>query len=88
MLVVTSQNFIRDPVNFGEDCSVSLRDVRRYKKLVKFFRKMRESRSKADDADDARKAARRSMLLVTPALHCDTPPALRCLLLLSLLGWI
>jgi len=49
MLVVASQNFIRDPANFGEDCSVSLRDVRRYKKLVQFFRKMREERSNADD---------------------------------------
>ena len=60
MLVVASQNFIRDPANFGEDCSVSLRDVRRYKKLVQFFRKMREARSKADDEEDERKAALRS----------------------------
>ena len=49
MLVVASQTFIRDPANFGEDCSVSLRDVRRYKKLVQFFRNMREERSNADD---------------------------------------
>lgn len=51
-LVVASQNFIRDPNNFGEDCSVSLRDVRRYKKLVQFFRGMRQTRSRADDAED------------------------------------
>ena len=59
MLVVASQNFIREPANFGEDCSVSLRDVRRYKRLVQFFLHMRQARSQADDEAEAAHGAMR-----------------------------
>ena len=41
-LVAASQTFIR---NVEEDCSVSLRDVRRYKKLVHWFYSLRKKRT-------------------------------------------
>lgn len=49
-LVFHSQQFIRQE---EEDCSVSLRDVRRYKKLVGWFLRTRRARVDADEASSA-----------------------------------
>ena len=48
-LVVESQCFVRHE---EEDCSVSLRDVRRFKRLVSWFHHTRQQRVAADAADD------------------------------------
>ena len=50
-LVVASQQFIRE---VGEDCSVSLRDVRRFMRLVTWFYEMLQKRGEADAKEETR----------------------------------